>query len=56
LLVAGGLCGLDREASGAASKIIKAERNAVHHDAIERRLIAFGDDRLPQYATNGDVD
>ena len=54
--VAGVLPRLDREALLAAVEVGEAERNAVHHHAVERRLVAFGMHRLAQHTADRLVD
>ena len=41
---------LDGERASTVAIIGKRERDTVHHDAIEWRLVTFGDDRLSQHA------
>ncbi len=54
--IARGLCGLDREIPQTVRKIGMRDRDAIHHDPIERRLISLRHDALTQRAAAGRCD
>ena len=52
LLVAGCLGRLNRKLPGAGLVVAEGNGNAIHHDAVERWLVAFGNDALSQHASD----